>query len=121
MSNTEDMIPAARGAHFYNLPEEPPLFYVNAWQVRVTASEVTIQLGHIVQSTREEDVIRKSASIVLTHESFAKLADSVEQSLKIVKIIHGGEMPPVVNPSEEQVAEIWREIPSARSEPDQNG
>ena len=113
MPDTEIGLPTPKEVRFYNLPEEPPLYYINGWQIKVTGSEVTLILGNTVEDTAEEQIVRKSASIVLTHEFFTKLAASIQMSLDIVKIMHNGELPEIVRPTLEQAEEIGKKVPGA--------
>lgn len=113
MPDTENATPVTR---FYNMSEEPPLYYVNAWQIKVTNAEATFQFGDIIESTPEEKIVRNSASIVMTHESLVRMADSFQKTLALVQILHGGQLPGVTDVTPEQVKEIETMFPGIETE-----
>jgi hypothetical protein len=87
---------------------------VNAWQVKVTNSEVTILLGNVIEDNPQQQIIRKSSSIVLSHESFSRLVESFHQSLDIVKLMYGGQIPVHAQLTPEQIGEIEERFPNSK-------
>jgi len=91
---------------FYNLTQEPPTVYVEAWQLVMGASDIKIKLGDITDQTDDSQVARHAFTVAMTHASFVDFVGSLNKIAEFLITAYGGDLPTTGNLPAERITEI---------------
>jgi hypothetical protein len=85
--------PKQKATKFYTVPEQPPMFFMNAWGMELKGSDITIKCGVIFDQTDNEQVVQHLCSLALSHDGFIKFVDSCAEVSDRLKAAYGNRLP----------------------------